>query len=268
MTIQFKNPPLLELIAELRWQVPFGDFPVMQPGLPFQVQVGPVADDPAVERLRKLCEGMGFVYVERLVPMGAGVMPGQAVYRFRRPDDEVVVQAGPGVLTVHALPPYSSWSAFSPEVKKVVEALLSTRDAGQAQFFDTVSVRYLDAFGARFLGTESPSHFAQHVLGYDIVVPPAVETVRAKNGTTSLSFSYGFATEDGLQGQIALSEAIVNNENSLMLDTNVRASAPVRPYGEALMDVFDRAHDVIHSIFIDATKSVQHIMEPVGGPDV
>lgn len=262
VSVQFKRPPLLELVAELRWATP-NPASISVPGFPIQVHVGSAQEDPALEAFRKVAEELGFTFVERLLPPGIAGAQGQPIYRLRRSADPVVVQAGTGVLTIHALPPYTSWSAFSPKVREIVAASLAARGDEPGPEFDVVSLRYIDAFGQRFLREMSPARFAAETLGFELGVPPAVKNARLDTAPTQLALTYGFATADRLLAQIAVSEAVINNEVSLVFNMAARAELAVEPRQEVLMDVFNRAHELIHSVFVDATQSVRDLMEPM-----
>ncbi|WIE53441.1 TIGR04255 family protein [Curtobacterium sp. MCBD17_003] len=269
MTLHFRNPPLLELVADLRWDVPSSPQPLAAIGplgtVPVQVALN--AQEPLLDEFRAACQELGFTYVERLVPVGMPLMPGQHLFRFRRTTDNLIVQAGPGVVSVHALPPYESWAGFSPEVKKVVAALTTVLRGYNNEFFREVSVRYLDAFGRRFLGEASPSDFAQQTLGFKLHLPGSVEDERDASSATQLAFTYSFSTRDALAVTIALSEGLINNEVSLIWDTAVRSGSAVASESEKVMEVFARAHDVIHAIFVDSTQSIRELMEPEGQDD-
>lgn len=174
----------------------------------------------------------------------------------------MVVQVGVGVLFIHALPPYSSWESFSPEVGKVIEILLA--QMGPTHGFSAASLRYLDAFGDRFLDGAAPAEFASEVLGYRIDFPEAVQSERNKEVPAHIAVNYGFVTTEGLQAQISLSEGVVNNQPSLITDTVVSAVSTVEGSAEAVMQHFEDAHSVIHNIFIGSTKSITQMMGPVG----
>ena len=261
MTTKFRNPPLLELIAELRWDFMPGQ-PVSLPGVPMQIQIAPGIDDGYFTRFREACETeLGFNYTERLLPPGQPPIPGQPLLRLSRSGRDMIVQIGLGVVLIHALPPYRSWSTFSPQVDNVVSAILKTLDIPQE--FLTASVRYLDAYGSRFLGSMTPADFAQNILGYRLDLPEAVASERDTQQPTQFALNYSFSTQDGMQAQLSIAEGVIDNETALITDTTVRASSPVPATNVNVMDLFGRAHDVIHNIFIDSTTSIQDQMEVV-----
>jgi hypothetical protein len=52
-----------------------------------------------------------------------------------------------GVFSANAIPPYRSWSVFSPEVEAGIDILLAVRDDAEKQaMFNPVTLRYIDAF--------------------------------------------------------------------------------------------------------------------------
>lgn len=265
MSVHFENPPLIELIAEFRWDPDELNPPLhSQQAGPFQLQVvDPSLQESFYTRFGRACHALGFTYTERLLPPGMVAQLGQPMYRYRSETDSVIAQVGNGIATVNALPPYSSWEEFAPKVNELVNVLLQTRGASAS--FESVSVRYLNAFGPRFLRGIDPLTFGRDVLGFSFSYPPTVAALLDNEAPSQFAGSFAFGTTDGLQVQLQVSEGIANNEPAFILDMTARSGAPVDPNELALMDVLNRAHLVIHEIFVDATRTQQDILVPKGG---
>lgn len=262
------SPPLLELIAEVRWDVSDGSTSVGVPGAPVQFQVVTADHEPFLQRFGDACRRLGFTYTERLLPPGMPSMPGQPAYKFSQGQESIIVQAGAGLVTVHALPPYKSWLDFSPFVEKVLRAVVDARQEGAGATFAAVSVRYIDAFGERFLRGSNPAAFAQDVLGFRLETPTAISSSRDESRPTRLALSYGYGTPDGLNAQITVSEAIVQDgEVALVLDMTVGAEGHVSAEMETTMDVLNRSRAVIHNVFIESTQTLHDVMIPQSDDD-
>lgn len=262
MTIRFKQPPLLELVAELRWDfMPDAQTTTSADGT-FQVQIATGFDDSSFDAFREAVQReSGFTYTERLVPFGQPPVPGQPLLRLTRPSRDVIVQIGLGVLLIHALPPYNSWGSFSPEVAKIVDTLISTVPVSHG--FNVASLRYLDAFGEKYLRGKSQAEFASDVLGYKISLPRAITLERDPAAPMRIATNVGFTTRGGLQAQISLSEGVINNEASLITDTSVSAVERLPSETTLVMEHFEEAHSVIHNIFMDSTSAIRPLMEPI-----
>lgn len=130
----FAKAPLVEIVAELRWQPSGQPLQLTQAGGGAGISPAVFIGDTTLEEFflgfASHVNQLGFPRAERLVPSGVPLMPFRPVWRFRRSDNEsagVLYHIGPGLFSANAIPPYRSWRDFSPVVKSGVEALLKTR---------------------------------------------------------------------------------------------------------------------------------------------
>jgi uncharacterized protein (TIGR04255 family) len=172
MTVQFRNPPILELVAEVRWNTSGAQTVVaVQPGVQFTMGSNGSPDlEPFFARFGTAMNDLNYRNSERLVPVGFPINAGQPVYRYRSSDEpDIIVQAGWGVATVNGLPHYGSWEVFAPKLRKVLEALIACRAPGEADAdFYAASVRYINGFGPGFLGGSTAASFTRDVLGFQV----------------------------------------------------------------------------------------------------
>src|SRR5579862_288637 len=137
--MHFRIPPLVELIAELRW--PPAGAPGQTDGQqPAAVQI-PAAlfaafsrPDQMFMRFAGLIGAQGFVQSERLVPQGFPGLPFQPIYRYSRTGTkpgEPIFQLGPGVFSAHITPPYNSWDDFRPFLEMGISVLLEAREGAE-----------------------------------------------------------------------------------------------------------------------------------------
>ena len=119
----FSNPPLVELVAELRWTPAGVGAPAPAAGVKL-IQF-PLASEHAEQTFTNFSNqvaAQGFGNSERLVPVGFPYLPFMVVYRFRKPPaqgENFLYQIGWGVFSANALPPYRDWDSFRPIVERV-----------------------------------------------------------------------------------------------------------------------------------------------------
>ena len=120
MGLSFKNSPLVEIIAEIRWDLPW----VNQTSAEDTGSVVSIQHEEFYMRFGGKVAAAGFERIERLVPPNFFQLPYQPVYRFRHNAEERgarLYQLGMGLFSVHATPPYKSWAEFKPLVSAGAE---------------------------------------------------------------------------------------------------------------------------------------------------
>ena len=129
MPERYRNPPLREVIAELRWGLPFPA--AQQQPQPVLVIAAPGAHEEFFMRFGMQAGLLGYERAERLVPAGFPSMPQQVIYRFRKKPPEEgtsLYQIGTGIFSINITPPYDSWQEFRPVVENGVRILLEDSD--------------------------------------------------------------------------------------------------------------------------------------------
>jgi uncharacterized protein (TIGR04255 family) len=266
MTVKFKNPPIVELVAEVHWNTGVGPSVFnLQPGI--QVSVPPNSN-PDLEaffsRFGLALNELNFRNSERLVPVGFPVNAGQVVYRYRSSDDpDILVQAGWGVATINGLPNYGSWKAFAPKLKSVLAALIAARDPGEASSdFYSASVRYINGFGPDFIGDSNAASFTRDVLGFQVQTSEAISSAQPDNDAPQVNLQMAFATADGLQARVSVGEGLAQGQPAVMLDFTVGVSEPVASDLDSITKALDDAHTVIHNMFVGSTAALTDVMQP------
>ncbi len=267
MNITFSNAPLIEIIAELRWAHNLASTTQVQPGVPVIVLNSPTIDEFFM-RFGGEIYSSGFKKTERLVPPDFPTMLYQPVFRYRRDgedgDGAVLYQAGPGIFSANAIPPYKSWDVFSPAVKSGVEALLIARDETEKDSpFNTVSLRYIDAFGPNLTQGMDVRTFLSDVLGVSVALPEGISKVIAPNAKVKPHIQLLLPINDNTNMNLTLTEAIVNNELSIIMDSTVVITGEIAPNAEAVMNSLNDSHDIIHEMFINLTGKIRELMSPV-----
>lgn len=263
MTVRFRHPPLVELIAELRWG----------PQLPGGQQRGGVllptgSHEEFFMRFGSRAGALGYERVERLVPPGfPPIIPFQAIYRFRKrvPEEGTTLyQIGAGVFSANITPPYQSWQDFRPIVEEGVRILLETRDPSERNApFTSVNLRYINSFDHKFSQGRSTASFMREVLGFAIELPTAVQAEIALNADVKPALQLAFPLKSGQQMSLTLAEGQVASEQAVIMDITASVAKPVSANADDVMAEFEGEHEVIHRIFAGATKRIYQIMEPI-----
>lgn len=180
--MQFARPPLVEVVATLRWIPAF-------PGLitsnipPDRPQ--PIFPTPPMEEFltgfTKQVAMLGWASSERMIPQGMPYLSYQPALRVRSLDDKMsnmIYQVGPGVFSAHALLPYKNWESFRPFAKDGLEALLKTRAIQEQNSpFIAIELRYLNVFTPELVDNISTFRFFTDVMGFGLQLPAALKSV-------------------------------------------------------------------------------------------
>lgn len=258
----FNEPPLIELIAEVRWS-PVG----VPPGAAVPGNVAafdPSAFDSLFMRFAGLIGAKGFTQSERLVPPGFPSLLYQATYRYSRNGVEpgqALFQLGPGIFSTHITPPYKRWSDFAPFLEDGIEALVSVRKATEKEpTFDRSMVRYLDCFTTRYTQGRDPRSFIKDALGITVGLPDAIER-RARSGndispTLQLSFPLGV----GKVMNFRAGAGKVGKHAGVVVDSSVVTTAKFSANLGSILSALDEAHRVLSDSFVEITAPIHHLM--------
>jgi uncharacterized protein (TIGR04255 family) len=257
MAVSFANAPLVEIIAEVRWN------PVAMPqSMPAGLTVVEANQDRFFNAFSDLAAKNGYPRSERMVPVGFPVPIGQAIWRFRPLEGATLWQVGPGVFTVNAVPPYKSWEAFSPHLRTGLALMLEARDS-PAINFNVVSLRYVDAFGADMLAGLSQADFLCDKLGFQLQVPKGLTQRKDASQSLTLNATVEFSLDNAMQLVVTVGPGAYQGEQVVLMTTMVYKQTSTDATLEALMDVFESAHAIIHDAFLDMTAPIHAQMHPI-----
>lgn len=262
--MRFAKPPLVELVAELRW-----GFPALIQPLAGQLQ--PV-DGVAINRHEEFfmrfgakAAAEGFDRFERLMPSGFPLIPFQPVYRYRygAPGGTSLYQLGAGVFSANITPPYDNWEKFRPVVERGVSLLLEARaDDEKTTPFGTISLRYIDAFGSELMARASAIDFLTGTLGFSLALPAVIHELAMPDAVPTAALQFEIALKENMVLRIQAGEGQVNGQTAVVMDTTAYRAGDVSPAVIDIMDAFDAAHAVIRHAFIGMTGKVSKLMEP------
>ncbi|WP_440780179.1 TIGR04255 family protein [Pseudomonas syringae] len=271
MKERFDNPPLLEIIAELRWDLPSV---VQHSGVPTPV-LPPLAQslESDIEGFAAQIATLGFENVERMVPQGFPWMTGGPVFRYTHNSNgqgsreelksSTIFQIGPGVFTANAVPPYTSWDDFEPLVRHGVEAMLSMKfSSGRPKTF-LPSLRYVDAFDTDLTQGMSLRDFLDSVMGLSIRLPESLIS-RSSLSDTEVPMTHVIVPLEFGKLMLQFIDGMVNGRRVYILDMAVHFERFERDDVAGIMEAFSGARDVIHEVFVGLTKPIHGLMKPRG----
>ena len=202
------------------------------------------------------------------MPPGFPVFPFQPVFRYRRDtvdDNSVLFQAGQGLFSVNAVPPYRSWDTVSPIVRVGITALLKIRAQNDKDKpFQVVNLRYINAFGPKLTNNRPIGEFIKDVFGFSVELPSAVSNHVKQGSKPRPQIQLSFPLSTGAAMLFSIGEGAIKNERTFIMDMTISCEEPVAPDVEAIMTAFTEARNVIHSIFFDLTKPIHGLLEPLG----
>ncbi|MEE4698586.1 hypothetical protein V2K91_25415 [Pseudomonas alliivorans] len=264
MATTFRNAPLIEVIAEIKWgvgSIPPEVFAQMSSGIGLQVEGGD--SEAFYSRVSEEVAARGITRAERLMPPGFPVFPGQVVYRYRSAIKQSpnIMQVGPGVFTVNALPPYKSWGAFEHFLGEGLDALLASRPGGERDSeFASVNLRFINGFGKEFYPEQTRVEFLR-AMGFEVSLPEAMDQVTKDANDSKFNLNYTSTLPDGAVVQINLGEGAKDGVAIQVVELGCTHSA-IAPDRTKLLSVLNDSHSLIESIFLDMTKNIRDLMIP------
>lgn len=231
MGAPLKNPPLIEVICEFRfdqnqswhWTIPTRLYERI--GQEFSEDV-----EPKISKLE-------IISPERLPPDLANA--GLQKVQLRRPDKSAMVQIGPHLLVINHLRPYPSWKNFKELILKVHREHASVWEAGK-----------IARIGIRYINRIPLQEERNKISDYLSLAPPLSGALDRPVASFYQRYELNYDTPRGLL--IHQTGTIEANQNKMfMLDldfvttelTDVRSLQDIAVY-------LDQAHNLIEDSFI------------------
>jgi uncharacterized protein (TIGR04255 family) len=267
--MQFQNPPLVELVVELKWA---GAGTVAAPagipqGMPYPEPPN-IAHEKFLSDFRQLAAKSNWKQSERLMPQGFN-LHFQPALRIRSDDpsrSSILLQVGQGIFSAHALRPYKEWETFWPIAQEGIEMLLKSRaDTEKLQPFFAANVMYIDVFEEAIVGEMSEPRFLQDVLGFGLALPPVVKRQIINEDQVEIQFSFKLPLEDQLEMRLSVNgNAVWGDKKGIVMSTIVSSQRNVLPDLHDISAVFGASHMAIRRTFIGLTERVHSKMNPIG----
>jgi len=239
------NPPLVEVIVEVRWELEQGPHPETKVDPHYKLLPGKLFD--------KLSGA--YPYHEELpqASLPDEISPYMVKHRFRCEKDQwPLVQLGPGILTVNHTKKYKTFNEFCPLAVSAVNALFEVHPGRDILKMSSLLLRYIDAKEfdykkndvVRFLGEK---------MGIPLSLPP-----KLFNGTgvedVARSFSWNSSFPCNKPKGLAIlkfATGMSNGKPALIWEQIVKSvhdDAPEMP--DAFEDWITEAHEVTESWFL------------------
>lgn len=270
--MRFKKAPLIELIAEFRWN-PNGTGQAAQVTAPnaAQVQFAMMADPNYYEqffaRYADRIGGDGYVRTERLVPQGWPFPNQIPVLRFRQANDDntapTLYQIGAGLFSAHALPPYQSWDQFKPVIDRGLRVLHSSlSDQDHISKFTSVTLRYIDRFTSELTGDRTPQQFIRDVLGIHLDLPNAITAEADDEKSIDSTLLLRVPLKSELLMTLGINPPTAPPTGGIIMDTSVVTRTSVSSEILDVMSLLETAHGSISRLFMGVTAPIKLDMEP------
>jgi uncharacterized protein (TIGR04255 family) len=245
----YQSPPLVEVIAEVHWEVqrivsiPDGGVD------PFYTK--------CLDRIREGGHFADFRHEEHLVPDKVPIdfFANNPIVRFqKKPNTCLLYQLGPGIFAVILVPPYQGWRAFKEALSFGLEGLLKSYPS-PSEFLkiSRLELKYIDAF-RRHHGFDVYSNFVSRGLGLSLQIPAAILEGSVQGGEsaviTASDVTFPLKKLEGAQGNIKIGPGKVADEDVVL----GQFSCVYQGTGKAtevaeLLSWFDGAHFEVRSWF-------------------
>jgi len=244
----FENPPLVEVICEVHWQIQ--DISII-PG-------GGVDPQFAVfsEQFAQAAGKNGFRLREDLAPAEVPIefLARKPTQRYRSgPNTWPLYQIGPGIFTANIVPPYQGWNSFRKALHAGFDMAYASYPIADKLFqIRHVVLRYLNGFTARH-GLESLSAFLRTGFNIRADAPDSFKkqfVEGARDITYLLETRFGTASPLGGLCAIKIAPGKVKNDNAVILELRISTKREVPNSIEQTKKWFDTAHDAASAIFL------------------
>lgn len=257
--ILLENAPLIEVIAEVRWElVPLG----LIPGAAIDPYFDLVSNNLS-SNLRQI----GFGVIEPQVPpeVPRELVAHNAVNRYRaQPGAWPLYQHGPGVFTCNITPPYDGWTGFRPILEQGIKALIASYPAPSEMLkVNGLILRYVDAFTEKH-GRVEPDTFMRQGLGVWVNLPDRFSeelNLRGPN-STAIDMKFSGTRVTGTSLGLKLQPAKKDDVEATLLELNASVSERQQPDPDAIMAWFDDAKGLVGDAFRALTDGIRDKMGP------
>lgn len=247
----YKNAPLIEVIAEIRWDL------VHLRAIP-----GGAVDphyQEAAEGLSRLLEERGYTHTEQLIPpeLPPELTPGKPIVRFRRqPGKWPLYQFGPGVFTCNIVPPYGGWADFRSVVEAgfadLYEAYPSAEEILKVNLHE---LRYIDGFGKTH-GVSYPTGFATF-LKNELNIRLSLREGFVEQFSNTLDkvqytgeFRFPLSLPENAYASVRFGPGKAKGEPIIMIELQVQYSGePDQTSPDRILAWMDEAHNSLHDMF-------------------
>lgn len=245
---QLTNAPLLEVIAEVHWQLTDkGSMPdqfVQQDWFLMANEIQDVFRSrwPEVEVLQRAGVSIPLEIIGRA-----------PILRFREEQGKwPLAQLGQGLLTVNATPPYDGWRRVRQTLQQTLERAIESPRLREKKL-ERLQLQYRDAFTAEH-GVEGPSAFTQAIpLASDRLPKDLADIVTPSSTKLSGEISFEIMAPPASQAIVRFASGLLKNEKgerpAHVVDIIIRSQVNMDWNVDKLVNWFDSAHESSHRVF-------------------
>lgn len=239
-----KNPPLIEVIFELRWKLEKS--PVGGNYDPhYKILIGRMYDrliDDYPDHIQLPSSSMPDEFAEHVVQN-----------QFRSENTIwPLVQLGPGILTINTTENYS-WNEFEDRILKLINALFESYPNAEANLdFSDISLRYIDAVD---LDIQSVNSFdwLKNKMNIKISLGQKLFEHNINHEPLALDFKTSFETTNPMGSlHFRLATGTINDESKMLWETTVTSHGEnIPPKKEDFNTWINDAHVITHDWFLN-----------------
>lgn len=255
----YENAPLVEVIAELRWNIQRLE------SLP-NAAIDPHFAAFDAEISAKLSSD-GFGTIETLVPPNVPIelVANRVLKRFRPEAGKwPVFQIGPGIFAVNVVPPYGGWARFRPTLEKGLQYLFDSYPfADKSLHLRQFELKYIDAFTER-LGFHDMRSFLRDYSNFNITLPQGIWDAGSETEPVLMQGEVSLPLKSLLnsRGIVRVGSGQTNNQDAALLELAVRRSGSLDR--SEIMKWMDDAHSVLRAWFqLVTNEEMKKRMGPV-----
>lgn len=266
MKEKFSSSPLVELVAEVRWDTGNSS---KNPIFPGESQV---SQEVFFNNLKNNLQKNGYTSSERLIPHGVPMPLDHPIVRFKKnlsqgqqdsdAEQSSLYQVGVGLFTTNAVQPYNSWDEFKDIVQFGLESLISCNPEKISDGY-SISLKYLDLFNDVHKQGMDNREFITKVLGFKFDFPDVLEGFSNKDNFIIPRFQLVIPLDFGMY-QIQIVEAEINGEKGIAVEHTIANSSSFNDVN-SMMQGFIQARDIIHKTFVETTKPIHRVMGLIEG---
>ena len=239
---KLRNPPLIEAIFELRWELE------------------EKANGSLYDPYTKILPGKLFAKIESEYPfyeeLPTAEMPDEisayiVKYRFRK--DEIswpLVQLGSGIITLNDTENYE-WGVFFEKITLLIESFLEVQPKENDLIFNDISLRYVDALPFNF-ERDNVLEFLKNKLNIVSEIPNALlDDLDISDCPRSVNLSYSFPISKPIGNlNIRFGRGRTNDQDSLVWETVVELNDLEQIGGkDSILKWVEEAHTLTHNWF-------------------
>jgi uncharacterized protein (TIGR04255 family) len=264
--MQFDQPPLIELVAELKWLPDTGQTAISPSSTTSVPSLATSSQEEFFSAFFNESARSGWAASERVIPINfpqVTFLPALRIRSTSRDQAPMLYQLGTGIFAANALPPYKNWDSFRPFAERGLEYLLKTRPPSERDRpFFSVIVRYLDLFTPELIGDVSPARFLTETLGFTLTLPPALGKQINVGSEPEPQIALTFPLAPDLTMRLAIGPGNLGDKKGIVMNTEVSSQGNVEPNRDAVIAVWERAHTSIRNTFMGLTEKLHLAMKP------